>query len=73
MRGRNFFDDYDETHPATDTTPEAKPTPAEVVKEADEVKPEEVATPEVKEAETKPASTTEKEERGEENGISENE
>lgn len=73
MRGRNFFDDYAETHPV-DTTPEVKPTPAETVKEADEVKPEEVVAPEVKEAEAKPASTNEETKGGEvENGISENE
>lgn len=72
MRGRNFFDDYEETHPF-DATPEVKPTPAEVVKEADEVKPEEVATPEVKEAETKPATTNEETKGGEDSGISENE
>jgi len=72
MRGRNFFDDYEEFNkPAA---PEVNKTPTEAVKEADEVKPTDITTTEVKEAET-PAENTSNEtmKGGEENGIPENE
>ena len=70
MRGRNFFDDYEEFG-----KPKEAPIatlPAEKVKEADEVKPGESKPVEI--TEEQPAEKPKEDNKGgEENGVSENE